>query len=174
MGPGRIVIGNARSCHHALHNEKLLIILLAEDRHVRQALQEKFRDDRRDPRKKMRPGNSLERLREAGHLDARREVMGVNLVDLRRVHGVGLNAQKLMPVAFFVARIARKILVRRELRGVHEDGNDNAVCVLFCELDEGEMAVVEAAHCGNKRNALTAPTPLLYGLAQLCCKTDNR
>jgi hypothetical protein len=57
--------------------------------------------------------------------------------------------------------------MRRKLRGVHEDGNDNAVCVLFCKPDEGEMSVVEAAHCRNKGNALPSPTPLLYGLAQL-------
>jgi hypothetical protein len=64
--------------------------------------------------------------------------------------------------------------MRRKLGRVHEDGNDNTVCVFFCEPDEGEMAVVEPAHRGNKGNALSAPTPLLYGLAQFYGRTDNR
>ncbi len=167
-------IGKAEIPDHALHDEKLLVVLLSEHGDIGQALEEELRHDGGDACKEMRPGNTFQSLRQPRDLDPRCEIVRVNLVHLGSIHRVRLHAQKLVPVALLVAGVAVIVLVGGELRGVHEDGDDDAVCVPLRELDEREMPVMKAAHGRDERHPLPAAAPLLHRLAQLACKSNDR
>ena len=64
--------------------------------------------------------------------------------------------------------------MRRELRRVDEDRDDNALRMALAFADESDMALVQRAHGGDQRNLLAGGMPAGDGFAHRGDRLENR
>ena len=93
---------------------------------------------------------AFEGFGEEGFLDPGGVVLGVEVGGAGEEDGVGAFGLAEGEVVLFAAGVGVVVFVGGELGGVDEDGDDDAVAALFGEADEGEVALVEAAHGGDE------------------------
>ncbi|MGY4412010.1 hypothetical protein ACVWW4_003746 [Bradyrhizobium sp. LB7.1] len=63
-------------------------------------------------------------------------------------------------IAQEIARIAAEILVWSELSRIDEDANDGDVALRSARLDQGQMAIVQIAHCRHEPDAFARAASL--------------
>src|SRR5258705_10679598 len=77
-------------------------------------------------------------------------------------------------ILFGIAGIARKILLRCELRGIHEGADDNLAGPCAGLAGKRQMTLVERTHGGHQGDAVTGAPPPCESLAQSGCRPGNR
>jgi len=143
---------------HRLDHAQLLEVLLPEIRRVRLHDVEETRDDGRDPDEMAGSRGALERRGDRTGIDARRVAGRIDLLDRRDEDGIGARPQQ-RAVLFLITRVRAEVLVRKELRGIHEDRGDGRVVLAAGPVDEREMALVECAHRRDEAHALHRAAP---------------
>ncbi len=98
--------------------------------------------------------------------DSRRKSGRIHHRDRRRPGQIDLHLGQSREVGIEASRIARKVLVRRKLRGVDEDRDDDAPRASPCRPHQRDMAGMQGAHGRDQRNPLPALAPLLDRAAQ--------
>src|SRR4029453_11520741 len=145
--------------HEVLDDEELLVVLLAEDRHVGGALQQELGDHRCDAVEMVGPVCSAEVLGQIADAYFAAEASGIHLRRIGREHEVRSGSAELLDVPGLVAWIGVEVLARTELDRVHEDRDHDAICLALGERYQREMPGVKRAHGGYERNALAGLAP---------------
>ncbi len=108
--------------HQRADDERLLGVLLAEERHVGPDHVQQLGHDGRDAVEVAHAAVlALERLGQAAHVDRRPEARRIDLVERRREEQVGAGLGGQRRVALLVARVGGQVARRVELRGVDEE-----------------------------------------------------
>jgi len=143
---------------HALHDLELLEVLLSEERQVRAYDAEKLGDDRRHSIEVARSDLALPPVRQRPRLDGHLRAAAVHDVDGGREHDVDALGSKVLDVGVDAARVRFEVLVRPELRRIHEDGYDDEVGAAGSGAYEREVSFMEGTHGRDEahRPALTA------------------
>ena len=81
--------------------------------------------------------------------------------------------RQLAKIAGFVARIAGEVLVRGELAGINEDGDDGALGQLTGAAHQRQVPGVQRPHGGNERYLVAVVAPLGDGAAQIGDAADD-
>lgn len=130
---------------------------------------EELRDDRRDAAEKGGARRALHLVREAFDLDKSTDLLRDLLRKAVRIHvldgrqqddqapvrvGFLLPGVELFEVAFERAGVARQVLVRRKLRGIHKDRHDRHLVLGERRIDKAEVAFVQRAHRRHKADRL--------------------
>ena len=136
---------------HPGHDLELLIVLLAEDRHVRTHLGEQLGDHGGDAAEKVRP----ELVFEPGdggpfRRHPRRESRRVHDLGLRRPDEVDAGRAQRREVGLERAGIAAEVLVRSKLGRIDEDRNDHPARLGLRKTHERQMACVQRTHRGDE------------------------
>ena len=100
-----------------------------------------------------RAGLAVETIADALGLDDRAGAFGIHFRGFRSEEEIDVFGFEQSAVGVEGARISREILVRRELRGIDEDGRDDGVAGSPGGADQGKMAGVQRAHGGNQSHA---------------------
>ena len=88
----------------------------------------------------------------------------------QQVHALSLQE---LAVLLQIARVARKIFIRTELRWVHEYGCRHHVALPTSGADERQMPFVQRAHGGNKAQAMLVGASVPAGDAHLVGALDQ-
>ena len=149
-------------------DERLLRVLLAEERHVGPDHVQQLGHDGGDAVEVAHAAVlALERLGQAAHVDRRREARRIDLVERGREEQVGAGLGRQRGVALLVARVGGQVAGLVELRGVDEERDDDDVARRARVADEAQMALVQRAHRRHEADdALLAPRRAQLG-AQL-------
>ena len=142
-----MVIGSASWDDHVLDDAQLLVVLLAEHRHLRlhdvEELEHHGADADEEPAAELALDDVAE-LRGRRDLVALRD--GIHLLLAGREDDFDALALELRAVVGEGARILVEVLGRGELQAVHEDRGDGAVAVPLRDAHEREVALVQVAH----------------------------
>ena len=139
---------------------ELLKILLAEHGEVGRALDEKFCDHRRHAGKEVRPGGVFEAgLGRTFRYDLGGESAGIHGRGVGRPDEIGSECGERLHVGGERARIGLEVLVRRELRRIDEDRDDDAIGTALRQAHQGEVPLVQRAHGWNQRDPFTLRAP---------------
>src|SRR5438270_262873 len=100
------------------HHQQLLIVLLAEARDIRQALQQELRDDGRDAVKMPGTVCAFQVVTDAGDAYGRDIARRVHLLDGGREDEIDTGLAESREIGGLVTRIGGEILSRPELRRI--------------------------------------------------------
>jgi hypothetical protein len=139
--------------HQPTHDRELLIVLLAEHREVGLRREEEPGDDRRDAAEVAGPVAATQLLGQALDLDPGAVPRRVDLLGRRGEDDVTAGAPELRDVALEVAGVAVEVLVRPELRRVHEDADDHSIGGDPRLPHEREVPLVKRPHRRHERDA---------------------
>ena len=142
--------GEVEVTDHAADDGNLLEVFLAEDGDVGLDDVEEFGNDGADAAEVGGALGAFEGLGEEGFLDPSGVILRVEVGGVGEEDGVGAFGLAEGEVVLLAAGVGVVILVGGELGGVDEDGDDDAVAALLGQADEGEVALVEAAHGGDE------------------------
>ena len=135
---------------HAANHQALLVVLLAEHRHIGGNQLEQLEHDGGDAAEVSRPEPALQGRGDLRRLDEGRESRRVHLLGRRREYQIDTAPRQRLEVRLPSARILLQILLRTELRRVDKNRDDREVAFLMAAADEAQMPVVERAHRGNQ------------------------
>jgi hypothetical protein len=121
---------------------------------------EQLAADRRDAVEMVRAEGAFKVSRGAAGFDAGRKAGRIHLIDGRAPDEIGIGLCEFRQISGFIARIARQIFMRRELRRIDENGDDRFVGVLLGVLNECEMSGMQRSHRRNQRNGLAGGPPV--------------
>jgi hypothetical protein len=145
---------------HARDDLELLKILFAEDRHVRQRLDEELCHHGGDP---LEVGGAETVLQADGRGACqgygRGGALRIHLVHPRRENQVG-KAGQLTEILLDGARVGGKVLVWSELCRVDEDRRHDPVGLFSGQPREGEMAFMQRAHGRHEGDAPAGAAPI--------------
>ena len=96
------------------------------------------------------PELALEAPAELADVDPGREAFRVHLRSGRREEDVDARLLGELRVALLVSRVAVEVLVRAELRRIHEQARNDDVVLLACRGEQRQVTGVERAHRRNE------------------------
>jgi hypothetical protein len=149
-------------------DERLLRVLLAEDRDVGPHHVQQLGDDGGDAVEMAHAAVlALERLGQPAHVDRGREARRIDLVGRGREEQVGADLGHERGVALLGARVGGEVAGVVELRRVDEERHHDHVARRTSVADEAQVPLVQRAHRRHEADdALLAPRRA-QGLAQL-------
>src|SRR4029078_1681940 len=145
--------------YEMLDDEQLLIVLLAEDRHVGRALQQELGHYSGNAVEMIGPVCPAEILGQIAYAYFCAEASGIHLRRIGREYEVRPGSAELLDVTGLVARIGVEVLARPELYRIHQDRDQETVRLTLSERDQREMSGVERAHGGDERDAFAGLAP---------------
>ncbi len=98
--------------------------------------------------------------------DTRGEAVRIHHLQVRRPDQVDAGLGQRGKILAQVARIAREVLVRRELRGIDEDRHHDALGAPARQPHQRNMAVMQGAHGWNQGDGGAAAAQVADGAAQ--------
>ncbi len=152
---------HAQVAYHASDHYQLLVVLLAEHRHVRLHGIQQPHDHGGDTGEMHRPERPAQDLRQPRDLHPRAGLQPARIQFRRRRHEQHIQplCLELRPILLQGTRIVLEILAGAELRGIDEDAGDRACAVARRFLYQAQMPRVYVAHGGHQRHA----PPILVG-----------
>src|SRR5213596_2744556 len=118
------------------HYQQLLVVLLAEARDIRQALQQELRDDGRDAVKMPGTMCAFQLIADAGDADGRDKARRVHLLDRRREDEIDTGLAEFREIGGLATRIGGEILSRPELPRIDKQRGNDALAVPARGLDQ--------------------------------------
>ena len=157
-----------------LDDEELLIVLLAEHRHVRRGLQQELGHNRGHAVEMIGSGRAAEILGEARQAHFGGEARRVHFLAARGIEEMGGGCRELLPVGRLVAGVAREILARPKLDGIEENRDHHARGVALGDVGQREMARMQRAHGGHERDGFARFAPCGNAGSQVVERPDSR
>ncbi len=140
---------------------ELLIILLAEDRDIGQALVEEFQNDSRDAGEMVRTEFVFKpRFCRTAYQQGRSKVGWIDFGNLRREDKIALRGCECLDITCEGTRIGSEILAGRKLARIDEDREDDTPCLFLRLRDQRQMPCMQRAHGGDERDAFARSAPL--------------
>ena len=145
----------------------MLIIFLAEYRHIRAALIEQLGYNGSHTAEKMRPRRAAQSLAQTRHGDMSGKVLQVDFIARRRENQIDAERGKVFHVFFMVAGIAVEILMRRELSRIDEYRDHRAAARLDGQSDERKMPLMQRAHGRHQDDFVARGAPWRHRVPEL-------